>query len=428
MARRARAARARRSAAMKIAVVGTGVSGLVAAHLLRRAHDVHVFEADARVGGHVHTVDVVLGGDRFAVDTGFIVYNERTYPGLTKLFAEIGVATQPSDMSFGAACERTGIEWGSRSVGALFADPRNALRPPFLRMLRDVRRFFREAPALLAHDDPKLALGDWLCGAGYASDFVELFLVPMGAAIWSAAPDAMLRFPAQTFVRFFANHGLLDRRDRVEWRVVRGGSSRYVEALVAPFRDRIRTRCPVRSVVRRAGGVELVAADGVHRFDRVVLACHADQALALLAGATEGERRVLGAIRYQENEAILHTDASVMPRRRRAWASWNYRVPALPTDRVFVTYHMNRLQGLRSPEPIFVTLNACDRVDEARVLGRFAYRHPVFDVDAIAAQRLHGAIDGGGGVHFAGAYWGHGFHEDGLRSACAVARRFGISL
>ncbi|RIL05776.1 MAG: FAD-dependent oxidoreductase [Proteobacteria bacterium] len=416
---------------MKIAVVGTGVSGLVCAHLLRRAHDVTVFEADARIGGHVHTVDVRLGGERFAVDTGFIVYNERTYPGLTKLFAQIGVATQPSDMSFGVACERSGVEWGSRSLGALLADPRNLCRPSFLRMLRDLRRFFRDAPRLLERDDPKLALGDWLCGAGYSREFVDLFLVPMGAAIWSAAPGDFLRFPAQSFVRFFANHGLLGLRDPVEWRVVQGGSRSYVEKLAAPFRDRIRTRCPLVAVRREGGGVSVVAAGGVHRFDRVVLACHSDQALALLDGASAAERQVLGAIRYQENEALLHTDASVMPRRRRAWASWNYRVPprdAAAGERVFVSYHMNRLQNLRAPEDVFVTLNAQGRVDPARVLGRFVYHHPVFDADAIAAQRSHGAIDGAGGVHFAGAYWGWGFHEDGVRSACAVARRFGIEL
>ena len=308
----------------EIAIVGTGVAGLVSAHLLRRAHAITVFEADARVGGHVHTVDVSLAGRRYAVDTGFIVYNERTYPGLTRLFAELGVATQPSDMSFGVTCERRGVEWGSRNLAALFADPRNAARPSFWRMLRDLRRFFREAPALLAGDDEKLALGDWLCGAGYSPDFVELFLLPMGASIWSAEPGAFLRFPARAFVRFFANHGLLGVRQAPPWRVVRGGSQRYVEALTAPFRDRIRTATPVRAVRRVAGGVEVLAGGRVQRFDRVVLACHADQALALLdAGATALERRVLGAIRYQANQAVLHTDASLLPRRRRAWASWN---------------------------------------------------------------------------------------------------------
>jgi predicted NAD/FAD-binding protein len=409
---------------MKIAIVGTGVAGLVTAHLLHPRHEITVFEADARIGGHVSTVDVTIGGAPWSVDTGFIVYNERTYPGFTRLLHALGVATQASEMSFGVACERTGIEWGSRGLGALLADPRNLLRADYRRMLGDVRRFFREAPGLLELDEPKLALGDWLCGAGYSPAFVDLFLVPMGAAIWSASPGEFLRFPAQTFVRFFANHGLLALRGAPEWRVVRGGSRRYVEALVAPFRDRIRTRCPVRAVRRRpGGGVELAAGGAVHRFDRVVLACHSDQALAVLRGARLLERRVLSAIRYQENDTLLHTDASVMPRRRRAWASWNYRVPADGRERVFVTYHMNRLQSLPEAPDLFVTLNGSDAVDPERVLARFTYHHPVFDAEAVAAQRLHPAIDGQGGVHFAGAYWGHGFHEDGLRSAHTVAAR-----
>lgn len=414
---------------MKIAVVGSGVSGLVCAHALHRAHDVTVFEADARIGGHVSTVDVETETGRVAVDTGFIVYNEVTYPLLTRLFAQLGVETQPSDMCFGVACERSGIEWGSRSLGAVFADPRNALRPPFLRMLRDLRRFFREAPALLEHDDHgKLALGDWLCGAAYSREFADLFLVPMGAAIWSATPGEFLRFPARTFVRFFANHGLLSARARVPWRVVTGGSRRYVEALIAPFRDRIHVRSPVRALRRDRAGVALAVGGERRRFDRVVLACHSDDALRVLADASDLERRVLGAIRYQENDTLLHTDASVMPAHRRAWASWNYRVPRDARERVFVSYHMNRLQDLRTRRDHFVTLNATDRVDPSRVLARFSYRHPVFDVDAIAAQRLHAAIDGRRGVHFAGAYWGYGFHEDGVRSAAAVCAKLGAPL
>lgn len=414
---------------MRIAVVGSGVSGLVCAHALHRAHDVTVFEADARIGGHVSTVETEDGDERLAIDTGFIVYNEATYPLLTRLFRDLEVATQPSDMCFGVACERSGIEWGSRSLAAVFADPRNLVRPAFLRMLRDLRRFFREAPALLEQDDHgKLALGDWLCGAGYTSAFVDLFLVPMGAAIWSATPGEFLRFPARTFVRFFSNHGLLSTRASVPWRVVRGGSQRYVEKLVAPFRDRIHTRAPVRALSRTRGGVDLVVGGERRRFDRVVLACHSDEALRILADASDLERRVLASIRYQENDTVLHTDPSVMPAHRRAWASWNYRVPRDARERVFVSYHMNRLQDLPTRRDYFVTLNASDRVDPARVLARFTYRHPVFDADAIAAQRLHEVIDGRGGVHFAGAYWGYGFHEDGARSAATVCAKLGAPL
>jgi uncharacterized protein len=412
---------------MKIAVVGTGVSGLVAAHLLHPRHEITVFEADARIGGHTHTVDVQQGDSRYAVDTGFIVYNERTYPEFSRLLAELGVATRESDMSFSVACERTGIEWASRSLGAVFAQRRNLLRPSFVGMLREVRRFHREAPRLLEGGDEKTALGDWLCGAGYSPRFVEHYVLPMGAAIWSADPDRFLRFPAAAFVRFFANHGLLERAPSLRWRVVAGGSRSYVEKLVEPFRERIHISCPVRELRRHAHGVELLAGDGLRRrFDRVVLAVHSDQALRLLADASPAERAVLGAIAYQENEAILHTDASLMPRTPRAWASWNYRVPARRRGHVFVTYHMNRLQDLGTARPLFVTLNGADHVDPRRVLARFRYHHPVFDARAMEAQREHAAIDGVRRTHFCGAWWGFGFHEDGVRSAQAVARRIGV--
>jgi predicted NAD/FAD-binding protein len=411
---------------MKIAIVGGGVSGLVAAHLLHRRHEITVFEAGARPGGHANTVEVELDGERHGIDTGFIVYNERTYPLFTRLLAELGVATQPSDMSFGVACERTGLEWASRGLGSIFAQRRNLVRPAFLRMLRDVLRFQREAPSLLETGDEKVALGDYLCGAGYSREFVEHYAVPMGAAIWSADPASFLRFPAASFVRFFGNHGLLERSPSLRWRVISGGSRRYVEALVAGFRDRVRVGCAVRRLRRAADAVELETRDGArHRFDRAVLAVHADQALRLLADASSAERQILGAISTQPNEAILHTDASVMPSRRRAWASWNYRIPAGARERVFVTYHMNRLQGLRARRDVFVTLNGGDAVDPERVRGRFAYRHPVFDADAVAAQRLHARIDGVNRTHFCGAWWGYGFHEDGVRSAFRVARELG---
>jgi predicted NAD/FAD-binding protein len=406
---------------VKVAIVGTGISGLVAAHLLRETCDITVLEASERIGGHTHTVEVERDGERHAVDTGFIVYNERTYPNFTRLLAKLGVATQKSDMSFGVTCETTDLEWASPSLGTVFAQRRNLMN-------REVLRFNREARRLLDADPEKVTLGDYLFGAGYSRDFVEGYVVPMGAAIWSAAPAEFLGFPATAFVRFFANHGLLDRDDRLEWRVVSGGSKRYVEALVAPFRDRIRTGCPVDAVVRRRGGVEVWNRGRAERFDRVVLAVHSDQALRLLRGATDTERHVLGSIRYQANRAVLHTDTTVMPDCRRAWASWNYRIPRRARERVFVTYHMNRLQGLRSASEFLLTLNAEDRIDPARVLARIDYEHPVFDAAGMAAQKLHAAIDGRRGVHFCGAYWGYGFHEDGVRSALAVGRAFGRTL
>jgi predicted NAD/FAD-binding protein len=409
---------------VKIAIVGSGVSGLVCAHRLHRRHDVTLFEADARVGGHVNTVRV---GPGIAVDTGFIVYNERTYPGFTQLLAELGVETQPSEMSFGVRCDRSGVEWASRGLASVFADPRNLARPRFLRMLRDLARFQREARALLGAPEEKLSLGELLAGGGYGRELVDHCVVPMGAAIWSAAPERFLDFPAVHFARFFENHGLLSLRGGLPWRVIRGGSARYVEKLVAPLRDRISTGAKVTAVQRRPGGVDVLVAGRARRFDRVILAVHSDQALALLDPATEAERRVLSAVRYQPNEAVLHTDARVMPRRRRAWASWNYRVPREPGSRVQVTYHMNRLQSLDAPQDFFVTLNDDGVIEPQRVLRRIAYEHPIFDADAIAAQRRHADLDGRGGVHFAGAWWGWGFHEDGVRSALTVCDRLGAA-
>jgi predicted NAD/FAD-binding protein len=409
---------------VKIAIIGSGVSGLVAAHLLHPRHDVTVFEAEPRIGGHTHTCDVELDGERHAIDTGFIVYNETTYPLFTRLLERLRVATRPTDMSFSVRCERSGLEWGSRGLRGVFAQPSNLLRSPFRRMLADVFRFGSEAAALLEQGEEKVELGDYLNGAAYSEAFVRHYVVPMGAAIWSADPSALLRMPAVTFVRFLSNHGLLDPKGGgIRWRVVRGGSARYVERLVAPFRGRIQLDCPVLAVRRSPSHVEVVSARGTRAFDRAVLAVHSDQALRMLADASELERRVLGAISYQRNAAVLHTDASLLPRRRAARASWNYRISAGDRNAAFVTYDMNRLQGIRSRHRFLVTLNGCDAISPDRVLRRLDYAHPVLDRAAVAAQKLHGAIDGVRRTHFCGAYWGYGFHEDGVRSASAVCER-----
>jgi predicted NAD/FAD-binding protein len=411
---------------MRIAIVGSGISGLVAAHLLQRQHEISVFEAEPHIGGHTRTVEVSLADERHAIDTGFIVYNERTYPHFSRLLGQLGVATRPTEMSFGVSCERSGLEWASHGLRGVFAQPSNGLRPSFLRMLRDVLRFNRESRVLLGDAEEKVELGDYLCGAGYSQAFVEHYLLPMGAAIWSADPATFLRMPAVSFVRFFENHGLLRTRPGIEWRVVRGGSARYVERLVAPFRERIRVACPVRALLRRADAVELATAQGLFRFDQVVLAVHSDQALRLLRDATPLEARLLRSIAYQENEVVLHTDERILPRRARARASWNTLVPREPSGRVLVTYDMNRLQGISSAHRFLVTLNGSERIDPGRVLHRFVTQHPVFDAGALAAQRHHAAISGRQRTHFCGAYWGHGFHEDGVRSALAVCAALGV--
>jgi len=413
---------------MRIAIVGSGISGLVAAHQLHPHHEVVIYEADARIGGHTHTVDVELEGERHSVDTGFIVYNEKTYPNFTRLLKQLDVETQPSDMSFGLRCERTGLEWGSRGLRGILAQPTNLLRGSFRRMLRDVARFNRESKALLEHDDEKVTLGDYLCGAGYAPEFVDHYVIPMGAAIWSAPPSTFLQMPATTFVRFFENHGLLETRPSLPWRVVSGGSSRYVEKLVAPFLDRIRVGCPVSAVRRTSDHVEVRAADGVELFDQVVLAVHSDQALSLLADPSSLEHEVLGSIAYQENEVVLHTDESLIPSRPAAQASWNYLLPRESGRGVFVSYDMSRLQGISSPHRFFVTLNGTDRIAPERILRKFVYHHPVFDSAAIWAQNSHSEISGTNRTHFCGAYWGHGFHEDGVKSALAVCSQLGVAV
>ena len=410
---------------MRIAIVGSGISGLVCAHLLHGAHDVTLFEAGEHAGGHTHTVDIELHGRVHAVDTGFIVFNDRTYPNFTRLLARLEVARQPTTMSFSVRCDRTGLEYNGSTLNQLFIQRRNVVRPSFLRMIGDILRFNREAPRTLGTPAAGRPLRELLAAGGYSKGFVEHYLVPMGSAIWSMPPARLLDFPAGFFVRFFSNHGLLSVSDRPQWFVIEGGSRSYVERLLAPLRDRVRLRTPVMAVKRTAGGVELEPGG---RFDHVILACHSDQALRLLADPTPAEREILGALPYQENEVVLHTDASLLPRRRGAWAAWNYRIPREKQETVAVTYHMNALQGLEAPEELCVTLNRTAEIDPARVRGRYRYAHPVYTLEGLAAQRRHAEISGVSGTHFCGAYWGYGFHEDGVNSALAVCKAFGRSL
>ncbi|MFH1568885.1 MAG: FAD-dependent oxidoreductase [Gemmatimonadota bacterium] len=412
----------------RLAVVGTGIAGMLAARLLHAHHDLTVFEANDYVGGHTNTIPVEQGGVVYPVDTGFIVYNPENYPSFVRLLEQLGVASQPTDMSFSVKSLRTGLEYGGADLRRLFAQPSNLLRPSFHRMLLDIRRFHREAPALLAGTEQGLTLGDYLARQGFSRAFVEDHLIPFGAAIWSAAPDDMLAFPARHFVQFFENHGFLRRR-RPQWRVVRGGSATYARALVAPFRDRIHLSTPVRAVRRFPDRAEVELAGGaVQSFDGVILACHSDQALRLLADPRPPEREILGPMEYQENRVLLHTDDRVLPRRRAAWASWNYLIPARPASRVSITYNMNLLQGLDSPETFCVTLNGQEAVDERRVIRELVYHHPRYTVASVAAQARHGQINGVHRTYYCGAYWGYGFHEDGVRSALAVTRLFGQEL
>jgi predicted NAD/FAD-binding protein len=410
---------------MKIAVIGTGIAGNVAAYRLAREHDVTVFEADDRIGGHTNTVTVPWAGREYAVDTGFIVFNDRTYPRFIGLLDELGVASQASDMSFSVQNEGAGLEYNGTSLNALFAQRSNLVRPSFYRMVADILRFNRRAPRLLAVDAPGLTLGQFLEEQHFSREFIDNYIIPMGAAIWSAEPGVMQRMPASFFVRFFDNHGLLTVNDHPTWRVIQGGSRRYVDKLVAGHRDRIQLNAPVEQIRRLPGHVQVkLRGHDPQRFDQVFIACHSDQALAMLVDPTPQERQVLGAIRYQHNQAVLHTDEKLMPRRRLAWAAWNYHVLRESNGLAAVTYNMNILQGLDAPVQFCVTLNNAEGIDASRVIRTIDYAHPVFTPEAVAAQGRHGEINGVCRTYFCGAYWRYGFHEDGVVSALDALRHF----
>jgi uncharacterized protein len=410
---------------MRIAIVGTGIAGLTAAHRLHREHEITVYEAAPRVGGHVHTVRVDLADETHQIDTGFIVHNDRNYPGFQALMDELGVATQPSRMSFSVSDDAGSFEYSGTPRG-VFAQRSHLTNPRFLRMIRDLLRFNREAAALAAGAiDGGPSLRELLADGDYSEWFVERLIVPQASAVWSAEPEQLWSFPAGFLASFFANHGMLGFRDRPQWRTVTGGSQRYVEQLTRPFADRIRVSTPVRAVTRRLGYVEVAAEGcGVERYDEVVIATHSDQALAMLTDPSPAEREILGAIPYQRNEAVLHTDSALLPRRNAARASWNYHLDGAP-DGTRLTYWMNNLQALRSDTDFCVTLNRSDRIDPEKVIEVVNYSHPVFTPEGVAAQRRHGEISGVDRTHYCGAYWGWGFHEDGLVSADRAIERMG---
>lgn len=403
----------------RIAIVGAGIAGLTAAHVLQRDHNVTVFEADQRVGGHSHTVSVRDGEETLGIDTGFIVYNERNYPRFSAMLAGLGVATQASEMSFSVSSLVSGLEYRTTSLNTLLARRSNLFRPSFAHMIADIPRFNRAARRLVDSDDITTSVKEFLIAGRYSRGFVDDYLTPLGASIWSADPLRFTEFPVAPFTRFLYRHGLLAFGGRPEWRTVSGGSFEYVRRLTHPWRDRIRTGCAVRSIERDDEGV--VIHSGSHpdgeRFDKVVLATHADVSLRLLSRATRPELEILAAFRYQRNRTTLHTDQSLLPRRRRAWASWNYRRVQAEQQVPILTYYANRLQGLRSATNYCITLNADGAIDPSRVLASDDYAHPIFDVAALQAQRRRGEIDGRLNTHYAGAYWGYGFHEDAVQSA-----------
>ncbi|MBA3301142.1 MAG: FAD-dependent oxidoreductase [Thermoleophilaceae bacterium] len=412
---------------MRLAIVGGGISGLTAAHLLQPDHDIVLFEANDYPGGHTDTHSVETESGSYAIDTGFIVFNDRNYPNFIKLMDRLGVADQPTTMSFSVKDELSDFEYSGGSANGLFAKRSHLLKPSFHRMYLDLLRFNRDGREQLRNGSMNgVSLRDYLDDGGYSRDFIEKLIVPQAAAVWSADPDQMWSFPAKFLLEFFDNHGILDVRGRPQWKSIAGGSKRYVEAITAPWADAIRLSTPVERIERTDDRVTLTPRGGEpEEFDQVVIATHADQALAMLADPSAQERELLGAFPYQRNDVVLHTDASVLPRRRRAWASWNYHLTGEEVSRPTVTYHMNRLQALDADEDFCVTLNRPEAMDAERVLKRITYSHPVFTSEGLAAQGRRGEISGQYRTWYCGAYWGSGFHEDGVVSALHVTEALG---
>lgn len=413
---------------MKIAIIGSGISGLTAAYLLQRKYAVTLFESSGVIGGHTATKEVKTAHGTYSVDTGFIVYNDWTYPNFIKLLNQFGVSSQPTSMGFSAFYADGRFEYSGDNINTLFADRRTLISPAHWRMLLDIVRFNKESVRDWQDDKipAAMTLGEYLLKNGYSDAFVQRYLIPMGSAIWSASTADMAQFPVQFFIKFFHNHGLLSVNHRPTWRVIKGGSKTYLEPLSRSFSGDIRVSDPVGQVVRHASGVTVKSASGIWEFDQVIFACHSDQALKVLGDASAEEHKVLGAIGYRENDVVLHTDKTLLPKHRRTWSSWNYCLSDVPDQLPILTYNMNILQGISSPDTLCVTLNATDAIAPDKIIGRYQYAHPVFTLDAMVAQKSWELINGPNKTWFCGAYWFNGFHEDGVNSAIRVAAALGV--
>ena len=409
---------------MKIAIVGSGIAGLTAAYRLHTRHQITLFEASPRLGGHSNTVTVDLPEDKIPVDTGFIVFNDWTYPNFISLMKEIGIEGNATEMSFSVKDEQRDFEYNGHTLNTLFAQRRNLVRPTFWLMLRDIMRFNREARELLESNEDQLTLGNFLKQRRYGSLFCDHYIIPMGAAIWSTSTEQMLDFPVKYFARFFENHGLLNVVNRPQWYTIPGGSQEYVKKLSSPFIENVRLNTPVLGISRKPNFVEIISVAGKEHFDEVVIACHSNQALQLLQDATIQEKEILGSIQYQRNEAVLHKDISLLPNRKKAWASWNYHLDHTQQERVAVTYNMNILQHIQSPPNLLVTLNRTERISPDKILSKIFYEHPVYNEASVKAQKRHSEISGINNTHFCGAYWRNGFHEDGVVSAINMLKSF----
>ncbi len=413
---------------MKIAIIGTGISGLTAAYLLNNDHEIHIFEKDERIGGHTATKQVAVNNREYAIDTGFIVYNDWTYPNFIKLMEKLGVETQPTTMGFSVTAHDGDYEYSGENFNTLFAQRRNIFKVKHWKMLLDIVRFNKQAISDLDSGavNVDMTLAEYLRDNDYSQQFIDYYLIPMGCAIWSASTDMMMQFPLLFFVRFFKNHGLLSVSDRPQWRVLKGGSSSYLPKLTQGIEDNIHLNSSIESVLRSSDGVKLAFSDGsVQEFDEVIFACHSDQALALLSDASVAEKEVLGDIAYKSNDVVLHTDINLLPKNKRTWSSWNYLLGSTHQDSAVLTYDMNILQGIDADETFCVTLNASEKIDKTKILGKYQYSHPVFTQQAIAAQERWEDINGVNKTWYCGAYWSNGFHEDGCSSGVRVATALG---
>lgn len=410
---------------MKIAIIGSGIAGNTLAHYLHTHHNITVYEANSYIGGHTHTHDIQFEGRQYSVDTGFIVFNDRTYPHFIDMLEKIDVQFQPSNMSFSVRCEKTGLEYNGTSFNSLFAQRRNFFKPAFYGMILDILRFNKEAISLL-NTESEITLGEYLTQNKYKKTFIEHYIIPMGAAIWSTDAANMLDFPARFLVRFFHHHGFLTVNDRPQWRTITGGSAQYAEALTAPFKSHIQLNSPIESVKRLQNQVLVKPKNAAEQaFDYVFFACHSDEALAILGqDAKANEKEILSAIPYQENKVYLHHDSTMLPKRKLAWAAWNYHITQAPTNKVQVTYNMNILQNIQSTEPLLVTLNHTDFINPAKVIKRLKYHHPLYTIAGANAQARHAEISGHNLTGYAGAYWRNGFHEDGVFSALEALKHF----
>ena len=415
---------------MKIAIIGSGISGLTSAYLLNRKHDVTIFEANDYIGGHTHTHNIDIDGSSYSVDTGFIVYNEKTYPNFIKLLDELNIQRQLSTMGFSVKSATQDYEYAGESLNTLFAKRTNIFRISFWRMLYEMYHFGKKADSHGCGLDVSMTLGDYLIDKNYSSEFINYFIIPMGAAIWSTPANRVLNMPAYFFIKFFYNHGMLEIKNRPNWWVVKNGSSEYIKKIILGFEDKIYLSTPVHKVSRVEDGVEIVLSknENTLKFDCVVFATHSDQALAILEDPSSAEKDILGSIPYQKNKVLLHTDSSVLPRRKLAWASWNYQLDSDPNAPVILTYNMNILQTIEANKTFCVTLNDIDSVNENKILKKITYHHPLFTVKAIEAQKRKSEISGVNNTYYCGAYWRNGFHEDGVMSALDVCSFFGEKL